>query len=104
MSTDLPIPDTFGPSASLSEPAPDAPVEDRAQLVTVIEPQSGWQPINARELWAFRELVYFLIWRDVKVRYKQTFLGAAWAILQPAMLMIVFTIFLGRLAKVPAGD
>src|SRR5437764_5053270 len=73
-------------------------------VLTVIEAQHGWQAVNVRELWRFRELIYFLIWRDVKVRYKQTILGAAWAVLQPAMLMIVFTIFLGKVAKVPAGD
>src|SRR5436190_4287727 len=75
-----------------------------AKPISVIEPARGWQPLNVRELWRFRELVCFLVWRDVKVRYKQTLLGAAWAVLQPAMLMIVFTIFLGRLAKVPAGN
>ncbi len=71
---------------------------------TVIEPASSWQLVNVRELWRFRELLFFLIWRDVKVRYKQTLLGAAWAILQPALLMVVFTIFFARMAKVPAGD
>lgn len=71
---------------------------------TVIRPATGWQAINIRELWQFRELLYFLVWRDVKVRYKQTVLGAAWAILQPALLMVVFTIFFGRLAKLPAGN
>ena len=59
--------------------------------------------MNLRELWHFRELLYFLAWRDVKVRYKQTVLGAAWAILQPAS-MVVFTIFFGRLAHVPSDD
>ena len=71
---------------------------------TEIVPSSGWQPINLRELWRFRELLYFLIWRDVKVRYKQTVLGAAWAVLQPAMMMLVFTIFLGVMAKVPSAS
>src|SRR5689334_11172695 len=72
--------------------------------VTVIEPPRGWQLINIRELWRYRELLFFLIWRDVKVRYKQTLLGAGWAILQPVMMMVVFTLFFGRLAKLPAGD
>jgi lipopolysaccharide transport system permease protein len=72
--------------------------------VTIILPPSGWQLINVRELWKFRELLGFLIWRDVKVRYKQTLLGAAWAVLQPAMMMVVFTVFFSRMAKVPAGD
>src|SRR5689334_6446118 len=76
----------------------------KALACTVIEPPQGWQLVNVAELWKFRELLYFLIWRDVKVRYKQTLLGAAWAILQPTMMMIVFTVFFGRLAKLPAGD
>src|SRR5438046_630562 len=70
----------------------------------VIEPPNGWQFINLHELWLYRELLVFLIWRDVKVRYKQTLLGAAWAVLQPALMMVVFTVFFARLAKVPAGD
>ncbi len=69
-------------------------------LVTVIEPSSGWLPIDWKELWRFRELFYFLTWRDVKIRYKQTALGAAWAILQPVMTMVVFTIFFGKLAGI----
>jgi lipopolysaccharide transport system permease protein len=71
--------------------------------VTVIEPPRAWQLINFRELWQFRELIFFLAWRDVKVRYKQTILGAAWAILQPALMMVVFTIFFGRLAGMSSG-
>ena len=71
---------------------------------TVIEPPIGWQFVNARELWAARELIFFLSWRDVKVRYKQTALGAAWALLQPLMMMIVFSIFFGRLARIPSGS
>jgi lipopolysaccharide transport system permease protein len=70
----------------------------------VIRPTTGWQLVNLRELWRHRELLYFLIWRDVKVRYKQTLLGAAWAVLQPALMMIVFTVFFSRLAQVSAGD
>lgn len=70
---------------------------------TTIRPASGWQWIDFRELWQYRELLYFLAWRDVKVRYKQTVLGAAWAILQPAMMMVVFSIFFGRLAHVDTG-
>src|SRR5581483_693586 len=71
---------------------------------TRIKPASGWQPVNVRELWQYRELLYFLIWRDVKVRYKQTALGAAWAILQPMLMMVVFTIFFGRMAGVKSGN
>jgi lipopolysaccharide transport system permease protein len=65
-----------------------------------IEPTRGWTSLGLKELWHYRELVYFLVWRDVKVRYKQTALGAAWAVLQPVMTMLVFTIFFGNLAKV----
>lgn len=72
--------------------------------VTEILPPSGWQLVNVRELWQFRDLLYFLAWRDVKIRYKQTALGAAWAILQPLLMMIVFTIFFGRLAKVTSSN
>ncbi len=68
--------------------------------LTIIRPSQGWQLINVRELWQFRELLFFLMWRDVKVRYKQTLLGAAWAVLQPALMMVVFTIFFSRMAGV----
>ena len=71
---------------------------------TVIEPPSGWQLVDVRELWRFRELLFFLVWRDVKVRYKQAVLGVAWAVLQPAMLMVVFSVFLGRLGGFTGGD
>jgi len=67
-----------------------------------IEPSQGWVPLKLRELWEYRELVYFLIWRDIKVRYKQTVLGASWAILQPFLTMVVFSLFFGRLAKIPS--
>ncbi len=67
-----------------------------------IEPAPGWISLDLREVWRYRELLYFLIWRDIKVRYKQTILGAAWAILQPFFTMVVFSIFFGRLAKVPS--
>jgi len=78
---------------------------DQAELpLTSIRPAVGWQPVNVRELWQYRELLYFLVWRDVKVRYKQTLLGAAWAVLQPMMMMVVFTIFFGRMAGVSSGD
>ena len=70
--------------------------------LTVILPPQGWQLVNVRELWRFRELLFFLAWRDVKVRYKQTALGAAWAVLQPLMMMVVFSIFFGRMAGVPS--
>jgi lipopolysaccharide transport system permease protein len=79
-------------------PAPTGPsVAASAKPITLIKAQPGWQPVRLEQLWAYRELLYFLVWRDIKVRYKQTVLGAAWAILQPVMTMIVFTIFFGRL-------
>lgn len=67
------------------------------------EPRPGWQPVNLRELWQYRELLFFYALREIKVRYKQTVLGAAWAILQPVMTMVVFTIFFGGLAEIPSG-
>jgi lipopolysaccharide transport system permease protein len=68
----------------------------------VVEPRRGWVPLNLRELWKYRELLFFLCWRDVKVRYQQTILGVAWAILQPFFTMVVFSIFFGYLAKMPS--
>lgn len=68
----------------------------------VIEPPKGWMPINIGEVWKYRELLYFLTWRDIKVRYKQTVLGATWAILQPLMTMLVFSLIFGGLAKLPS--
>ncbi len=70
--------------------------------VVVIEPRPGWASINLRELFQYRELAFLLAWRDVKVRYKQTVLGGLWAILQPVITMLVFSLFFGRLAKVPS--
>jgi lipopolysaccharide transport system permease protein len=67
-----------------------------------LEPSRGWAPLRVRELWEYRELFYFLTWRDVKVRYKQTALGAAWAVLQPFLTMVVFSLFFGRLAQMPS--
>ena len=70
--------------------------------VVTIEAHSSWVPLNIRDLWASRELLFFLIWRDIKVRYKQTVLGAAWALIQPLGTMIIFTYFFGKLARVPS--
>ncbi|MDX1413078.1 MAG: ABC transporter permease [Candidatus Promineifilaceae bacterium] len=67
-----------------------------------IEPASGWASLKLHEIWEFRELLYFFVWRDIKVRYKQTILGAAWAILQPFLTMVVFSLFFGRLAGIPS--
>lgn len=70
--------------------------------VTYIRPSRGWRALDLRELWRYRELLYFLVWRDIKVRYKQTVLGASWAIIQPFFTMVVFSLFFGRLAGVPS--
>jgi lipopolysaccharide transport system permease protein len=68
----------------------------------IIRPSKGFLRLNLREVWNYRELLFFLVWRDIKVRYKQTALGAAWAVIQPVMQMVVFSVFFGRLAKVPS--
>lgn len=70
--------------------------------VTVIRPARGWLRLNLREVWEYRELLYFFVWRDIKVRYKQTVIGAAWAVIQPFMTMVVFSLFFGLLAKIPS--
>jgi lipopolysaccharide transport system permease protein len=70
--------------------------------VVIIEPPRRWMPLDLRELWDQRELVYFLAWRDIKVRYKQTALGASWAILQPIFGMAVFSVFFGKLGRIPS--
>ncbi len=70
--------------------------------LTVIEPSKGWRMLDLRELWAYRELLWVLAGRDVRVRYKQTVLGAAWAILRPLLTMLIFTVVFGRLAKMPS--
>jgi lipopolysaccharide transport system permease protein len=82
--------------------ASDQPVA--ATTTIVIRPHRGWVSLNLRELWAYRELLYFFVWRDLKVRYKQTAFGALWAVIQPFMLMVVFSLFLGRISGIaPAG-
>lgn len=72
------------------------------QPKVVIRASEGWAPLRLRELWEYRELLYFLTWRDISVRYKQTVLGAGWAIIQPFFTMLVFSVFFGLLAKVPS--
>ena len=67
-----------------------------------IQPSKGWVALNLSDLWEYRELLYFLTWRNIKVRYKQTVLGASWAILQPFFTMVVFSLFFGKLAKIPS--
>jgi lipopolysaccharide transport system permease protein len=70
--------------------------------VIIVKPSKGWISLKLKELWEYRELIYFMAWRDIKVRYKQTVLGAAWAIIQPFFTMVVFSIFFGKLARVPS--
>jgi lipopolysaccharide transport system permease protein len=77
-------------------------MRDTAPSITVIEPKTGWVPVDFMEIWNYRELLYFLTKRDIKVRYKQTVLGGLWAVIQPAFTMLVFTLFFGRLAKMPS--
>jgi lipopolysaccharide transport system permease protein len=83
-------------STTLAQPA--------APAVICIKPTRGWVPINLRDLWEYRELMYFLVWRDVKVRYKQTALGIAWVVLQPLATTLIFTVIFGNLAKIPSGS
>ena len=79
-----------------------AAVETREPHVTIVRPTKGGGPVGLQELWDFRELLYYLVWRSVKVRYKQTVLGASWAVLQPLLTMLVLSLFLGRFARVPS--
>jgi len=83
--------------------SPSGRESDASRPVTTIQPSRGWAALRVRELWEYRELFYFLMWRDIKVRYKQTALGAAWAVLQPFTTMVVFSVFFGSLAGVPSG-
>jgi len=80
----------------------EAPAAAGEVPVFTIEPVRGWVSLHLRELWDYRELLYFLAWRDIKVRYKQTVLGAAWAVIQPFLTMVVFTLFFGRVARLPS--
>ena len=68
-----------------------------------VEPPRGWLKLRLREVWSFRELLFFLVWRDLSVRYKQTVFGASWAIIQPVLTMIVFSVIFGKLAKLPSN-
>src|SRR5437667_12265477 len=85
----------MNPPLALSNSQPKVPTFRIAR-------SKGWVPLKLSELWEYCELLYFLVWRDVKVRYKQTALGAAWAIIQPFFMMVVFSLFFGRLAKIPS--
>ncbi len=81
---------------------PAVQLDGQPLKTVIIQPSRGWLSLGLKEIWSYRELLYFLVWRDVKVRYKQTALGAAWAIIQPFFTMIVFSLFFGGLAKVPS--
>jgi lipopolysaccharide transport system permease protein len=93
----------MGNSAAGAVVQPDCVATAADVPVTVIGPRRGWQAIDFGELWRYRELLYFLVWRDVKVRYKQTVLGAAWAILQPALTMVIFSVIFGKFARIPSN-
>jgi lipopolysaccharide transport system permease protein len=71
-------------------------------LHLVIKPPRGWQALNLKEVWNYREMLFFFTWRDIKVRYRQTVLGAAWAVLQPVLTMVIFSVIFGQLAKLPS--
>ena len=91
------------PPSSREDNHPNSSALPEEPLV-VIEPNKAWSAVDFSDLWAFRELLYFLTWRDVKVRYKQTELGIAWAIIQPLLTMLIFTLFFGRLAGIPSDN
>jgi len=91
-------PESGGPAArSEAGPLSSGAVQPSRATPILIRPSRGWIGMGVRELWQFRDLGYFLVWRDLKVRYKQTLFGAAWAVLQPVFLMLVFSAFLGRI-------
>jgi len=71
--------------------------------ITIIEPKKGWVPIDFRELWQYRELLLFLTWRDILIRYKQTALGVLWAVIQPVVTMVIFSVVFGKFGKLPSG-
>jgi lipopolysaccharide transport system permease protein len=104
MSSEMLIDGRAGSGVETSLGVPAAVPETPELHATVVRPPSGWHLVNVRELYRNRELLFFLVWRDVKIRYKQTVLGVAWAVLQPVMMMAVFTVFFGRLAGLPSGD
>lgn len=87
----------------LSESA-DQQVSLPSEPLIKIRASKRWTPLDLREIWAHRELLYFLVWRDLKVRYKQTLLGVSWVILQPILMTLVFAVFLGKIARVPSGS
>jgi len=79
-----------------------ATTQHAGPITTRIRPSGGWISLNLRESWEYRELIYFFVWRDLKVRYRQTILGVSWAVLQPFLTMVILSLFFGRLAKIPS--
>jgi lipopolysaccharide transport system permease protein len=88
--------------SSVTQASPALPVHSGASTTIRIEPPSSLFELRLGEVWAYRELLYFFVWRDVKIRYKQTAIGVLWVVLQPVLTMLVFTLFFGRLAKLPS--
>jgi len=88
--------------SSVTQATPALPLHPGASTTIRIEPPSGFFELRLGEVWAYRELLYFFVWRDVKIRYKQTAIGVLWVVLQPVLTMLVFTLFFGRLAKLPS--
>ena len=89
----------LNPTSTFSLPRPELPTEP----LVVVEPAQSWGALSFTEIWMHRELFYFLVWRDLKVRYKQTIIGFSWVVLQPVLMTVVFSIFLGFLVRVPSG-
>jgi lipopolysaccharide transport system permease protein len=89
---------------SYAEPTVEPALPVQSEPVVVIKPSTGLRSLGLGELWEYRELLFFFVWRDIKVRYKQTLLGGAWAIIQPLFTMVVFSLFFGRLAKIPSDN
>jgi lipopolysaccharide transport system permease protein len=90
-----------GATSAPQQPAPQQPPPPAASQRVLLRPRIGWQPVNLAELWRYRELLWILAMRDIRVRYKQTALGAAWAVLQPFLTMLVFTFFFAKLGNLP---
>lgn len=89
----------LNPNTAFPLTRPELPLEP----LVVVEPASSWGSLNFNELWAHRELLYFLVWRDLKVRYKQTIIGLLWVVVQPVLMTVVFSVFLGFLVRVPSA-
>src|ERR1700675_4671174 len=89
-------------TVSSAPTAAPLPLHTGAAPIVRIEPPHGWLELRLAEVWAYRELLYFFVWRDVKIRYKQTAIGVLWVVLQPVLNMLIFTLFFGRLAKLPS--